>query len=314
VLDLIRKSDVVLENARPGQMEKLGIGEEVCRQINPDVVYVGISGFGQVGPLASRPAYDAIGQAASGLMDSITNGAPPSVGPALGDIASGLVGATAALGGLAGRGVHGRGWSVRTSMLEALTCVISDALLHYAAYGVERTREDRATRSQVFSLPCSDDRFVMIQLSNSSKFFANMLHAVGLDELGKDPRFADYGSRMANQAELQRLLGEVFINRPSAEWEKALSDSDVPASVVMTVSDVLAHPQTEALGLFGPSESDGLRRYRGPWTIDGQRPESPGPAPALGQDTREIFISVLGKSQAELLLEAGVLLAGEPAR
>jgi crotonobetainyl-CoA:carnitine CoA-transferase CaiB-like acyl-CoA transferase len=119
---------------------------------------------------------------------------------------------------------------------------------------------------------------------------------------------------MANQAELQRLLGEVFINRPSAEWEKALSDSDVPASVVMTVSDVLAHPQTEALGLFGPSESDGLRRYRGPWTIDGQRPESPGPAPALGQDTREIFISVLGQSQAELLLEAGVLLAGEPAR
>lgn len=311
VLALIAQSDVVLENSRPGQMERLGLGEDDCRVANPAIVYVGISGFGMVGPLADRPAYDAIGQSVSGLMASITNGAPPSVGPALGDVVSGLVGASAVMAGLVGRGLRTDGFTVRTSMMEALGCAISDAMLHFAAHGTERTREDRATRSQVFSLPCADGRYVMIQLSNSQKFFVNLVNSVGRPDLAVDERFSRYDGRMANHAVLEGILSEVFSGRPSAEWEGLLSDADVPASTVLSVADVVSHPQTEALETLGPVESDGLRRYRGPWTIDGRRPDTPGPAPSLGADTRSVFEGVLGAEAASDLIRRAVLIANE---
>jgi len=307
VLELIARSDVVLENARPGQMEKLGLGESVCRLANPGLVYVGISGFGMVGPLADRPAYDAIGQAVSGLMDSITNGAPPSVGPALGDITSGMVGACAVLAGLAGRGVSGAGSTIRTSMMEALSCVISDAMLHYAAHGTERTRQDRATRSLVFSLQCSDQRYVMIQLSNSQKFFGNLVRAVGRPDLETDDRYATYADRMNHQIALQAELAEIFLTEDSRHWEGVLSDADVPAAIVLSVSDVVAHPQMEALETLGPVEEDGLRRYRGPWTIDGRRPATPSAAPALGCDTHDVFSALLGEEETRRLIAGGIL-------
>lgn len=307
VLELVKTADVVLENARPGQMERLGLGEAECRGVNPNLVYVGISGFGTSGPLADRPAYDAIGQSMSGLMDSITNGASPSVGPALGDILSGVVGASAALAGIAGRGLHGRGSTVRTSMVEALFCSISDALLHFAAHGTERTRADRATRSLVLSLEASDGRYVMVQLSSSQRFFENLLGAVEMTHLLDDPRFVDYASRMEHQVELQLLLEPVFRSRSSAEWDDVLSRADVPASPVLRVGDVMNHPHVEALQSFGVTDEDGSLRYRGPWLIDGHRPPTPAGAPGLGADTRAVFEAVLGKGTASDLIARGVL-------
>jgi crotonobetainyl-CoA:carnitine CoA-transferase CaiB-like acyl-CoA transferase len=310
-LKLIETADVLLENSRPGQMEKLGLSEHDCRLLNPRLVYVGISGFGLTGPLADRPAYDAIGQAMSGLMDALTTDAAPSVGPALGDVVSGLVGVSAVLAGLAGRGVSGTGSTVQTSMIEALGCVISDALLHYTAHGSERTRADRSTRSQVFSLKCADGKYVMIQLSGSQKFFANLLRLVGKSELLSDDRFATYAARMENQPAMQEILQVIFSDKGSVEWEELLAAADVPSGPVLSVAEVVAHPQTEALEMFGPVEQDGSRRYRGPWMIDGHRPPTPGPAPLLGQDTQEIFAELFGTSDTEKLVESGVLVAME---
>ena len=314
VLRLIAASDVLLENSRPGQMEKLGLSESACHAVNPGLIYVGISGFGAQGPWAERPAYDAIGQAMSGLMDAITNGTAPSVGPALGDIVSGMVGASAALAGLAGRGLRGVGATIRTSMFEALTCAVSDALLHYTAHGTERTRADRATRSQVFSLMCADNRYMMIQLSSSQRFFANLVDAVGRPDLASDERFASYEARMRNQPAMQEILGGIFLKKPSAFWEEELSKADVPSGPVLRISDVAGHPHTESLQLLSPPGPDSLRRYRGPWTVDGQRPPTPQPAPALGEHTRAVFAEMLGEDAAEELLAGGALVDAEPAQ
>jgi crotonobetainyl-CoA:carnitine CoA-transferase CaiB-like acyl-CoA transferase len=309
VQKLIAGADVVLENSRPGQMEKLGLGERYCRGINPNLVYVGITGFGLSGPLADRPAYDSIVQSMSGVMASITKDEAPSVGPALGDIISGMVGASAALAGLAGRGANGRGFSVQTSMMDALGCAISDSLLHYVAHGSERTRQDRSTVSQVFSLLCSDDKYVMIQLSSSPKFFANLLEAVQRPDLLTDERFASYANRMANQPVMQETLAEIFRQKSSAHWEDVLARADVPAGPVLSIAEVVAHPQTEALEMFGNPGDGGPPRYRGPWMVDGRRPDTPGPAPALGEHSREIFNAALGPRETDELIEAGVLIA-----
>jgi crotonobetainyl-CoA:carnitine CoA-transferase CaiB-like acyl-CoA transferase len=308
VLRLIAASDVLLENSRPGQMGKLGLSENDCHAVNPGLIYVGISGFGSKGPWAERPAYDAIGQAMSGLMDTMTNGAAPSVGPALGDIVSGMVGASAALAGLAGRGLRGVGATVRTSMFEALTCAVSDALLHYSAHGTERTRADRATRSQVFSLLCADDRYLMIQLSSSQRFFVNLVNAVGRPDVASDERFASYDARMENQPAMEEILAAIFREQSSAFWEEELSKADVPSGPVLRISDVVGHPHTEALQLLSPPGPDGLRRYRGPWTVDGQRPPAPQTAPVLGEHTRAVFAGLLGEEAAKELLAVGALM------
>ena len=292
-------------------MARLGLSEQRCHELNPGLVYVSISGFGSVGPLSKRPAYDAVGQAMSGLMGVLTTQGPPSVGPTIGDMMSGIIGANVVLAGLAGRGTSGIGVTIETSMLEAVFCLINDQLFSYFASGAEPDREVRSAQSQIYVLPCQDESYVVLHLSNSQKFFTNLANAIGRPELVTDERFADYAGRMEHRPELRTMLEEAFRTRPSEEWEEYLAMQDVPCGRVLSIGEVVDHPQTESLQILGPLDANGVRQFRGPWRIGGQRPEAPGPAPSLGEHTREVFGEVLKPDALEELLAAGVL--GGPA-
>jgi len=311
VEQLIAGADALFENSRPGAMARLGLSEQRCHELNPGLVYVSISGFGSVGPLSKRPAYDAVGQAMSGLMGVLTTQGPPSVGPTIGDMMSGIIGANAVLAGLAGRGTSGIGVTIETSMLEAVFCLINDQLFSYFASGAEPDREVRSAQSQIYVLPCQDESYVVLHLSNSQKFFTNLANAIGRPELVTDERFADYAGRMEHRPELRTMLEEAFRTRPSEEWEEYLAMQDVPCGRVLSIGEVVDHPQTESLQILGPLDANGVRQFRGPWRIGGQRPEAPGPAPSLGEHTREVFGEVLKPDALEELLAAGVL--GGPA-
>src|SRR4051812_3401199 len=183
VRKLIPSMDVVLHNSRPGRMERLGLSGAECLALNPKLVYVGMSGFGTSGPMAARPAYDAIGQSATGLLDLFAQGRPPFMGPSLGDMATGIIGAAGALSGLAAVGRTGQGVVVETSMLESVIALIADAFTQFAASGAPPDDNVRSRLSQIYMMPGSDGRYIATHLSSSDKFFRNLLGALGVEDL-----------------------------------------------------------------------------------------------------------------------------------
>ena len=160
-------------------------------------------------------------------------------------------------------------------------------------------------------VPCQDESYVVLHLSTSQKFFTNLADTIGRPELLSDERFADYAGRMKHHVELRTILEEALASRPSEEWEEYLAAHDVPCGRVLGIGEVIGAPQTESLQILAPLDANGVRQFRGPWRIGGQHPEALGPAPQLGEHTREVFGEVLKPDALEELLAAGVL--GEPA-
>ncbi len=305
---LLPEFDVLLENSRPGRMESIGLEPARCLAINPGLVYVSVSGFGDVGPLARRPAYDLIGQAVSGLLGLISPpDGRPLVGPALGDMATGLIGAAGALAGLVSRARSGQGVVVSTSMLEAIVAFIGDAFTQWTSSRVAPSDALRSRQSHLFMFQGSDGRYVALHLSTSQKFFANLCRAVGRVEVASDPRFVTYALRMENYDALVQALEGAFGSRTSAEWEAILIAEDVPCSLVLSLPEVLELPQVEQLELFSDPVDSGLRYLRGPWRFDGLRPPVAGRPPELGEHTESVLESVLDPDELVRLHQKGVI-------
>jgi crotonobetainyl-CoA:carnitine CoA-transferase CaiB-like acyl-CoA transferase len=315
VKQLLRTVDVFLHNSRPGRMERLGLDSRTCLAVNERLVWVGLTGFGTAGPLASRPAYDTIAQSAAGLLDALTpEGTRPSIGPALGDMASGLVAAMGAVIGLVSRERTGRGLAVETSMLEALVALTAEVFTQYVATGETLRNDDRSAISQVLMAPGRDGRYLAVHLSTSEKFFRNLLAVVERDELASDPRFVAYRDRMANFAELRAELEPLFASRDVAEWAALLAGADVPSSVVLSAGEVFHHPQVSGMGLF-KDVGDAVALFRAPWVFDGTRPDVVGAVPRLGEHSREVLGAALSGEEIEALIGDGVVrahAAGDP--
>ena len=303
---LIPSMDVVLHNSRPGRMERLGLSGPECLALNPRLVYVGMSGFGTSGPMASRPAYDAIGQSATGLLDLFAQGRPPFMGPSLGDMATGIMGAAGAFCGLAAVGRTGQGIVVETSMLESVIALIADAFTQFAASGAPPDDDVRSRLSQIYMMAGSDGRYIATHLSSTDKFFRNLLGALGLEHLASDPRFATYQGRIENYPELRAELEKVFVTRPSTEWEQVLIDADVPSSPVRSVGDVLVDPQVEFLGLFEHAGRQ-VPFLRAPWTFDGVRPPVDAHGPLLGEHTMDVLGTVVDADELAALRASRVV-------
>ncbi|HLW18443.1 MAG TPA: CoA transferase, partial [Actinomycetota bacterium] len=248
---LVKKADVVIENFRPGTMDRLGFGEDACRALNPNVVYASITGFGLSGPARDRPGYDFTIQGIGGLM-SLTgepDGDPEKVGVAISDISAGLYCAIGILAAIRHRDVSGEGQRVHVSLLGSQVAWLANQASNYLNGGFTPTRmgnkHPNIVPYQVFH--ASDEPFV-IAVANET-IWRRFCETMGRNDLATDARFSSNADRVANRDALTEDLAQMFVEQPRATWLAKLDAAEVPCGPINTIADVFADEQVRALGL-----------------------------------------------------------------
>jgi crotonobetainyl-CoA:carnitine CoA-transferase CaiB-like acyl-CoA transferase len=313
---LAKKADVVMENFRPGVMEKLGIGWPQLREVNPRLIYAAVSGFGQNGPERTAAAYDGKIQAMSGLM-SITGTketGPTRAGFAVCDAIGGMTLAFAVSSALFQRTHTGTGQLVDVAMLDAAMTFMCSFFVDYTVGGHVQGPSGNRAQSR---LPTADLFKVkgghLLLAVNNEKQFSALAKAIGQPDLPKDPRFADWPSRIENDAALRRIIEDVFQANDAAYWEDYLTKADVPCARVRSIPEVVEHPQLKHRPVlqtvatpFGPLKmiGPGFAMEHGGGSI-----EFPPRLP--GADT-EAVLGEAGYSAVEIsaLCKAGVVAEG----
>lgn len=302
---LVRTADVLVENFRPGVMQRLGLGYESLLADNPRLVYCAISGFGQDGPLRDLPAYDQIIQGMSGTM-SITgapDNAPYRVGYPMADTIGGMTAAFAIAAALADRQRTG-GTFIDVSMLEAVMAtmgwVVSNHLI--AGRAPQPMGNDNFTASPSGTFRTADG--LLNIAANKQEQFEALCRVVERPDLPQDPRFRERQGRLQHRAELKAQLEAALAARTTEAWWPLLNQAGVPAGPVYTVGEALAHPQVAGRGMIGrfddvPGVGRDIRVVRTGFKIDGQAPRVDTPPPTLGQHSTEILAS-LGYSAGEI--------------
>ena len=293
---LVRDSDVLLENFRPGVMARLGFPAETLRTLNPRLVYCAISGFGQTGPMSQRPAYDQIIQGLSGMMSitGTTDTVPLRVGFPICDTVGGLVAAMAINAALVGRERTGLGASLDVSMLEASLSAMGWAVSNYLVSGIEPEPmgDQNATAAPSGTFLASDGPLNIA--ANRQEQFETLCRLVGRPELIDDDRFAEREARKRHRDELTALLNDALQARPAEEWEDLLAAQGVPAARVLTVKQAVDLEQLRHRDFFAevpvPDGTDRRVRVMGSGVrVDGRALRPPGPAPRLGQHNDEVL-------------------------
>ena len=291
--ELVRSADVYIQNFRPGAADRLGVGEKRLRDINPRLVYCSISGFGQTGPSASRPAYDSVAQAASGFLGLLINPENPRVvGPALADAITGFYAAYGILGALFDRGRTGVGSTVEVSMLEAMCHFNLDAFTHFYSVGEVMGPYSRPSVSQSYVMKCKDGKWLALHMSSPEKFWQGLANAIERPNLFEDPRFCDRNARIQHQETLIKVLSEIFITKDRNAWCERLLAQDVPHAPMYDPSEALEDPQAKHLEILvsGQHPEMGLfRTVRPPVNFDGEHAKSVVPPPVLGEHNDDIL-------------------------
>jgi len=290
--ELVKDSDVYIQNFRPGAAERLGAGAARLRELNPRLVYCAISGFGQTGPAAGRPAYDTVAQAASAFLKLLVNPANPRVvGPAVADAMTGFYAAYGVMGALVERGRTGVGRTVEVSMLEAMCHFNLDAFTHYFSENEIMGPFSRPSVSQSYVLECADGLWIALHMSSPEKFWQGLANAIERPDLFQDPRFANREGRIAHQTEMIALLDGLFRERTRADWCARLEAEDVPHAPMYDTREAMEDPQARHLQLevSAPHPEGGeWRTIRSPVSFDGERPLEVTAPPTLGADNDAI--------------------------
>jgi formyl-CoA transferase len=295
LLDLIDGADVLLDNFRPAVLAKLGLDAATLRRRNPRLIQCSITGFGQSGPYRSRPAFDGVGQALSGIGSLFIDAENPQfVGPTISDNVSGMYACYAILGALVERARTGEGRRLEVNMLEASMAFTPDAFTNYTRSGIEAGPFTRVSTSQSFAFRCSDDKLIAIHLSTRTKFWTGLTGVLEAPALAGDERFATHAARVRNYPILRAELARRFLARPRAEWMTRLIAADVPAAPVWNVREALADPQVAAMGTLCATRhaNEGVvTSIHCPVLVDGERPRAVNLAPpTVGEHT----VSILG--------------------
>jgi crotonobetainyl-CoA:carnitine CoA-transferase CaiB-like acyl-CoA transferase len=314
LVELARRSDVFLENFRPGVAKRLGLDYETLKEINPRLVYCSISAFGQTGPYASRSALDIAIQAMSGVM-SVTgepDGPPTRMGLPMADLCGGLYAVIGVLGAVYERDRTGRGQFVDFSMLDGMV-----GMLMYMATRVFMTGEDSPKIGTGHygivpygAYPARDGHLVIANIGEM--FWPKICAAIGRPDLAQDARYDTNSKRVARRAEVDALLKEALAERTVAEWDAILERHDVPHAPILEVSEVLAHPQVRARGMVAEYEHPRLGRFPalGRAIRFPEHADVPIKAPPLlGEDDERVLGGLLGYSPERIaeLRRAGVI-------
>ncbi len=246
---LAETADVVMENFRPGVMDKLGIGYEALSKVNPRIIYAAVSGFGQTGPERTTGAYDGKIQAMSGLM-SITGSkesGPTRAGFAVCDAIGGMSLAFGVASALFQRTHTGKGQLVDVAMLDSALTFMSSFVVDYTVGGHLQGPSGNRAQSR---LPTADlfkvkDGHLLLAVNNDKQFVA-LSKAIGHPDLPKDPRFVDWPSRIENEVALRAIIEEVFASADAATWDERLTAADVPCSRIWSLAEVVKHPQLQS--------------------------------------------------------------------
>jgi crotonobetainyl-CoA:carnitine CoA-transferase CaiB-like acyl-CoA transferase len=290
---LALSADVIIENFRPGTMERLGLGYEPLAAANPRLIYCSITGFGSQGPYSNRPGYDTVGQAVSGLLSVLTDrAAPQTMGVSLSDHLAGTFAAYGVLAALMARTTTGLGQKVETSLLQASLAFLGENAAHFFEDGKVPSRATRCKRAQVFAFTAGDGLPFVVHLSSPEKFWLGLLAATDRQVLANDARFHDRDARVKNYDALRDELASVFQSRPRAHWLQLLEERDVPSGPLNTLEEVIADPQFIALDMRKhlPHRTRGTVSVIGnPVRLSATPPRMDSAAPDLGAHN-EIFL------------------------
>jgi crotonobetainyl-CoA:carnitine CoA-transferase CaiB-like acyl-CoA transferase len=303
--DLAAQSDIVLENFRPGVMERLGLGYETLKLENPSLIYCSITGFGKNSPHADKPAFDIVAQALSGIMsvNCEPGQAPNKLGLPLGDMAGSIYSIFGILAALHERNQSGQGRLVEIAMLDSLIAMQGYLSQIYFLTG-ESPKPVGTQHPSIVpygSFPTSDGHVIVACLTE--RFWHNFARCLDRSDLIDDPRFALYETRLKNRGELEPIINCRMTSESTAYWLARLSAFDVPNAPILSIGEALEQEHVAAHGLIETVEHPkvgSLRMVRGPILFDGQGPVPASSPSLLGEDTYEILSEKLGFTRKQL--------------
>ncbi|MER9655448.1 CoA transferase [Mesorhizobium sp. M0152] len=305
-LDLVASADALVENFRPGVMDRLGLGHEALKAVRPGLVYCAISGFGQTGPMRGNPAYDQIIQGLSGVM-SITGTpetAPLRVGYPVADTLGGLVGAFAIAAALVRQKTSGEGAFLDVSMLECTLSALGWPVSNYLTAGIDPQPMGNENMTAAPSGAFRTGDGLLNIAANKQEQFVTLCRLIGRPELAGDARFAERETRKRNRAALKVEIEDALASAPAAVWEDMFNRAGVPAGRVLTIPQVLAEPQVlerQVTARFEdmPGMDRPLTVLRGGFMVDGAAPLPTLPPPTLGEHMDEVFAGLLPRARAK---------------
>jgi CoA:oxalate CoA-transferase len=305
IFELVKKSDVLVENFRPGVMENMGLGYDAVKEVNPQIIYASVSGFGQTGPYKEKPAYDLVIQAMGGIM-SITgepNGPPVRVGISIGDIAAGIFTATAILAALHESNMSKKGQKIDIAMLDCMVALIENACARYFATGEiprpEGSRHPVATPVQAFP---SKDGYVILAVGTDEQWqkFCKVIERM---DLATDSRFEKKMMRRENREALEAVLEPIMRQRTTEEWITFLDKSGIVAGPVKNIDQVVNDVQVisrEMVIDVAHKRCGKLKVVGSPFKFSRTKVNIESACPDLGEHTEEVLNRLLGIEKEEI--------------
>lgn len=294
IKELVKESDVVVENFRPGVMKKLGLDYESLKEINPGLIYASISGFGQYGPYSQRPAYDLVAQAMGG-MTSITGhpeNPPTRTGSSLGDMSAALYAAYGIMVALFHKEKTGEGQMIDIAMLDTIFAMLETNVMRYT---VDKTIPERIGSRHPISTPFdiykAKDGHLVIAVANNS-LFSRLCSVLGKPELTEDPRFLTDRLRTEHEEDIKEIIEEWLAKLSVEEAESALTEAGVPSSKINSIRDIAEDEHTKVRKMLVEVDHPAAGRMKlvgNPVKLSRTPPVIEKPAPALGEHTDEII-------------------------
>ena len=313
--ELVKKADIIIENYRPGTMEKLGLGYDELKKVNPAIIYGAVSGFGHTGPLSKRAGYDIIGQAMGGLMSTTgwPGGPATRSGTPLGDVLGGLNLAIGILAALVNREKTGLGEKVDVALVDSVASAMENITMIYQATGrIPQRIGNRYESTYPYDSFPANDGDVIIAAGNN-KLFSILCEIMEQPELKNDSRFLDVKSRVANHDDLFEIVSTWTKKYSVEEIDKKLNDAGCPASIVNTIDRLVVDRQIAgAREMFPEIEQPGIGKLQitaCPQKLTRTKSYPRKAAPLLGEDNIDIYGKLLGFDENKIkeLKEKGII-------
>ena len=303
--ELVKKADIVVENYRPGVMDKLGLGYDVLKEINPRLIYAAVSGFGCYGPYHLRPGYDILAQAMGGMM-AITGprgGEPTRAGSALGDMLGGLHVTIGILAAVNARTITGKGQRVDVSLMDSMIAATENTALKYLESGqIPPRMGNRYAAVSPYDAFKVKDWVIIIAAGNQKLYEKLCTEVLHRPDMITDPRFVDMTGRLENQDAIQEVIEDTLKDYTMEEATQLVLSKGIPAGPILNIKQILEDPHVKEREMFVEMDHPTLGRI----TVNGcaiklmdTKPSVRTPAPQLGQDNKAIYEGLLGMSEEE---------------